>query len=95
MRNHVLGFFLETPAKENQMQHFNIKYYSRGEDSKWQSVHDNLVITYLQDLENAMRDKYRDGSRRTYVTKIPQLPISFHALLMDDGKRWDCINGFT
>lgn len=76
------------------MQTYSVKFYSRPEGGPWQPV-DHTVITTLQDLENALRDKYLDGSRRTMVTKIPQLPISFHALKMDNGQRWDCINGFT
>lgn len=77
------------------MKTYQVHSFSRTEGAEWQDVRTYRVDTSVEDLETAQRLSYRDG--RSMVCKIPQLPLSFHALKLEREFKiveWDCINGF-
>lgn len=76
------------------MQTYKIKSYTRREGGDW-IVTDHKIETTLEDLETALERAYYDAYARSRVTKIPQLPVPIHALLTDDMRRWDCIDGWS
>jgi hypothetical protein len=75
------------------MKTYQVRFFSRSESGTWQPVSGVIECT-RQDLETAEQNKYRDAKLSSFVSKIPQLPVSIHSLRFVNGDEWDCINGF-
>lgn len=74
------------------MQTYQISSFLAIEGGRWQPLIPNIETT-VADLETAMQKRFRT-TNGTRVTKIPQLPMPFHALMTYNGKIWDCENGW-
>lgn len=75
------------------MKTYTIKRFTRKEGGEWHAIGFVATVT-IEDLEKAQRDSYYDGLARAKVGKVPSLPVSFHALLLEPSAAWDVINGF-